>query len=342
MKDLSAMLDQMDGTDNVEEFPRLREVLEPEILRSHDPVLLWRLGQIYRHRKIWQDAERILQEAIKWGPSMPEPFRDMGLLYLNRDDIPWAEGLTRAREVLESGVRVERVSNDPSAITHTLLGRIFEWLDQPSDAEAELRKALEIDPHYEEAQYNLAMLLDESRRDEKLSLLRQSIVEDPHYFVALRDLGFEFVKAKQLTEAESYLNMALTLDPKDVSLHWYLGQLKWMQKDVASAELHFRKAVELDPGNSESHRLLGRFYQYHDRPEEANRELFSAIELEPGDGESFSTYLKFLGEFEDPDFARKLFRTAQQNSTLPQSLLRELESKLFGRADPPLFAQPEL
>jgi hypothetical protein len=37
---------------------------------------------------------------------------------------------------------------------------------QISLTEEELRKALEIDPHYEEAHYNLAMLLDDSRKEE--------------------------------------------------------------------------------------------------------------------------------------------------------------------------------
>ncbi len=329
MKNLPDMLEEMSRTDSAEEFQQLREILEPEIVRGHDPILLWRMGQVYRHRKIWQDADRILHEAIKWGPSMPEPYRDLGLLYIHRDDLPWEVSLGRARDVLEKGMRVEKISNEPSAITHALLGRVLESLSNPERAEAELRKALEIDPHYEEAQYNLAMLLDDSRRKEKLKLLEQSITEDPNYFVALRDLGFELVKAKRLTEAEDYLNRALGLDAEDVSLRWYLGQLKWMQQDIPSAELHFRKAVSLDPGNSESHRLLGRFYQYNDRIEDANRELFSAIELNPSDEGSISAYLKFLGEFEDRAFAASLYSAAKQTTLLPQQCLVELESRAF-------------
>jgi len=321
----------MDRTDGAREFRQLREALEPEILKSHDATMLWRLGQIYRQREIWQDAERMLREAIKWSPSMPEPYRDLGLLYMRRDDLPEDVSLVHAREILQQGLRADKISSDSSALTHTLLGKVLGWLDDPKGAEFELRKALAINPHYEEAQYNLAMLLDDSRKEEKFNLLRQSIAEDPDYFIALRDLGFELVKAKQLIEAEKYLSKALGLDPRDVSLRWYLGQLKWMQKDIPSAELHFRKAVELDPGNGESHKLLGRFFQYHDRAEEANRELFSAMELDPNNNDSFSAYLKFLLEFEDRGFATKLFRAARQNTTLPKQRVLELESKLSAR-----------
>lgn len=331
MKSLADRLEQMHQTENADEFRQLREVLEPEILSTHDPVLLWRLGQILRHNEIWQDAERVLNEAIKWGPSMPESYRDLGLLYIHRDDLPWEISLQRAKRVLERGIKADKISNAPSAVTHTLLGRVLESLDDRESAEAELRRALEIDPHYEEAQYNLAMLLDDSRKEEKLNLLRQSVSEDPHYFVALRDLGFELVKSDKLTDAERYLNEALHLDPSDVPLRWYLGQLKWMQKDIQSAESHFRKAVELDPGNGQSHRLLGRFYQYHDRDVEANRELFSAIELDPSNEDSFSAYVKFLGEFEDRDLAASLYSTVKRSTLLPKERLIELGNRLLSR-----------
>lgn len=331
MKNLQDMLEEMSHLNDADEFHQLREALEPEIERSHDSILLWRLGQIYRQRKMWQEAEKFLHEAIKWGPSMPEPYRDLGLLYLHRDDLPWDVSLGRAKEIQEKGLRVEKIGNDRSPVTRTLLGRVLESLDDAKNAETQLRMALEIDPHYEEAQYNLAMLLDDSRKDEKLALLRQSVAEDPDYFIAHRDLGFELIKAKQLAEAEAYLNRALELDPSDVPLHWYLGQLKWTQDDIPSAEAYFRRAVELDPGIAKSHELLGRLYQYHDRVEEANRELFSAIELDPNDDDTLAAYLKFLGEFEDRDIAANLYLAAKQNTLLPQKRLLELESKLLAR-----------
>lgn len=331
MKNLSDMLEAMSRTDDVDEFGQLREVLEPEILKIHDSVLLWRLGQIYRQRQMWPDSERVLRESVKWVPSAPEPYRDLGLLYMRRDDLSEEVSLTQAREMLEKGLNVEKINNDLSAVTHTLLASVLEWSNEPKRAEEELRKALEIDPHYEEAQYNLAMLLDDSRKEEKLRLLRQSIAEDPDYFVALRDLGLELVKDKQLAEAEGCLSKALGLDASDVSLRWYLGQLKWMQHDPPSAELHFRKAVELDPGIGKSRELLGRFLQHTDRVEEANRELFSAIELDPNNEDSFSAYVKFLGEFEDRDFAASLYSAAKQNTLVPQQRLVELESRLLAQ-----------
>jgi tetratricopeptide (TPR) repeat protein len=329
------MLEELSRTENADEFRQGREALEPEILKTHDAVLLWRLGQIYRQRQMWPDSERVLRESVKWGPSAPEPYRDLGLLYMRRDDLSEEISLTQALEMLEKGLKIEKINNDLSAVTHTLLASVLEWSNEPKRAEEELRKALEIDPHYEEAQYNLAMLLDDSRKEEKLRLLRQSIAEDPDYFVALRDLGFELVKDKQLAGAEGYLNKALGLDASDVSLRWYLGQLKWMQHDLPSAELHFRTAVELDPCIGKSRELLGRFLQHTDRVEEANRELFSAIELDPNNEDSFSAYVKFLGEFEDRDFATGLYTAAKKNTLVPQQRLVELERRLLAQERKP-------
>jgi hypothetical protein len=41
MKNLPDMLERMAGTEDEDSFREMREVLEPEILQSHDPVLLW-------------------------------------------------------------------------------------------------------------------------------------------------------------------------------------------------------------------------------------------------------------------------------------------------------------
>lgn len=327
MISLSEQLDQISRTDDFDSFDRQRQIVEPKILDSHDSVLLWRLGQIYRQRQLWSDAEKLLLEAIKWEPSLPEPYRDLGLLYMRREDLPWRTSLGLAKNFLLDGIKAETISNDHSAVTHTLLGAILESLGETEDAEAELRKALKIDPHYEEAQYNLAMLLGDAHAEEKLDLLRQSIVEDPEYFVALRDLGFELLKRKQFTEAECCLSKSLSLDQADVALRWYLGQLKWMQGDILSAESHFKKAVELNPGLSKSHELLGRLYQHCDRPSEANQELFAAIELDPSNEDSISAYIKFLQEFEEPELAAKMYSTAKRNALLPGRPLAELEAR---------------
>src|SRR5215470_1677999 len=119
----------MSQTTDVDQFQQLWEITEPDVLKSHDPVLLWQLGQICRRREHWQDSERILLEAIKWGPSFPEPYRDLGLVYMRREDLPEEVSLANARDFLERCVRVEKLNNDPSAVTHTLLGSVLIWSD---------------------------------------------------------------------------------------------------------------------------------------------------------------------------------------------------------------------
>ena len=61
MNKLTDMLEKLSRTENADEFRQLREVLEPEILRTHDSVLLWRFGQVYRQRQMWPDSERVLR-----------------------------------------------------------------------------------------------------------------------------------------------------------------------------------------------------------------------------------------------------------------------------------------
>jgi len=57
------------------------------------------------------------------------------------------------------------------------------------EAEAAYRRAIRIDSKYEEAYYNLAVLVGKDRPSEAKALLRRAIELDPDYGAAHRELG---------------------------------------------------------------------------------------------------------------------------------------------------------
>jgi tetratricopeptide (TPR) repeat protein len=333
MDSLQKFLDQLEGAADVE-FPKMRGSVEPQILQSQNAALICQLGAIYRERKLWSEAEEVLQKAARLEPSLPNPHRSLGLLFIHRDDLAWEESLERAKRSLETAVRLEKLSLEPSAATHTLLGRVHLSLGDRSRAESEFRVALSIDPHYTEATYNLAMTLGqllEPPIDEIVNLLKQSITEDPHYFPALRDLGWQLRDA-DLKEAEHYLSRALQEAQDDVLVHIYWARLKF-KSDPAVAEEHYKRAIQLDPGDCELHRLLGLFYQHHGRDRDANRELFLAVESDPKDPSAINAYVGFLRELGDRDAARNLFQSVTSGSLLPASVIGDISEKAFGSGD---------
>jgi Flp pilus assembly protein TadD len=215
-----------------------------------------------------------------------------------------------------------------------LLGRVYLSLGDRSPAESEFRAALCIDPHYTEAKYNLATALSQlpaPRVDEIVTLLKESITEDPHYFVALRDLGWRLRHAN-LKEAEYYLSRALQEAQDDVLVHIYYARLKF-NNEPALAEEHYKKAIQLDPGDGELHRLLGLFYKHHRRDRDANRELFLAVESDPTNQSSIAAYVGFLRDLEDKEAARNLYLSVRSSSLLPASVIGDISDKAFGSAN---------
>jgi tetratricopeptide (TPR) repeat protein len=315
-----------------EEFEQIRCAVEPKILMSRDVSLLGQLGTLLRERKLWQDSETVLRKAIHIYPSLPSLHQQLALLFFHRDDIEPKDSYERSREELEITIKLEEADNESSSATHTLLGKTYELLEDYENARAEYQRALEIDPHYSEARYNLAILMrdfiEPSQRERILALLMQCADEDPEDFPTLRDLGWQLLLSGQLDEAENYLQKALVLDDNDVSLHVYLGQLKWTQKDLIAAEMQFQRAVTIDPTIPFSHRLLGRFYSSNGRINDANRELFAAIELDPDDLNSVAAYRQFLEEVGERDLAAQIYSSARSNSILPISTLQELDHSL--------------
>jgi len=329
MDSLQGLLDQLESATGSAEFSEARLLAEPQILASRDAGLISQLGMIYRERRLWSEAEDVLRKAARLEPSLPTPHRSLGLLFIHRDDLAWEQSLECAKESLETAARLEKKANEPSAATHTLLGRVYLSLGERSDAEAEFRMALRIDPRYTEAKYNLATTLGQLSvpgNDEIISLLKQSIEEDPHYFAALRDLGWN-LRFSNVLEAEYYLSRALQEAQDDVLVHIYYARLKF-DTEPAIAEQQYKKAIELDPGDSELHQLLGLLYSHSGRNDEANRELFSALELDPDNEKLFAGYLDFLNKIKDRTYRAKLYQSAKRNSLLAPEMLQELDKSV--------------
>ena len=88
----------------------------------------------------------------------------------------------------------------------------------PHDAERSFRKALELDPNYEEAMFNLAMCLEDMKRPghtESIALLRRAIEIDPVYMDAIRELGRLLWSRGDAQEGERLLRRSLELCPHD-------------------------------------------------------------------------------------------------------------------------------
>jgi Flp pilus assembly protein TadD len=117
------------------------------------------------------EAERLLRRSLQIKPDNPTAWLNLGILYLERDE--------PMRSLAAIAQAVVHAPDDPVARNYlgVAAGR-NRWFDA---AEAELRRAIELQPDYADAHFNLAVFCLE-RNPPAVELARR------HYQKA-RDLG---------------------------------------------------------------------------------------------------------------------------------------------------------
>jgi tetratricopeptide (TPR) repeat protein len=268
---ISQMIERLELAQRNEEFAKQRESLEEVVLRSRDVGLICQLGAVYRKRELWQDAENVLREARRLEPSQPEPYRSLGLVFFNRDDLPSEQSLRLAREAFSESIRLEALVNERLPATHSLLGSTYLSLGERQLAEREFQMALKLDPSYEEAYFNLALLKVEQDEGEAARLLEKAIEFDPKYTEAHQQLGILRQKVGNTLAAEYHFRRCLELDPQDYWSCLYLANALAVQGRASEAEQIYQAAIGLQPQNSAGLEFFANFLQSLSRTEEAEQ-----------------------------------------------------------------------
>ena len=159
--------------------------------------------------------------------------------------------LTRAGEI------------DPnSPQMHLLTGDVFRQKRRWSEAEAEYRKALAIDPASRGARLSLAIVLfTELKTDEALAIAKSLLAETPDDPEANLLAGEILVQGHQYDEAEQYLTRCQNLDPDMMPrLHVLLGQVYAATNRIPAAISEYKQGLASD-GDGSIHYQLARLYE---------------------------------------------------------------------------------
>ena len=282
-----ATSDLIDKAEQLEEaglFTEAARIWRQVVTRRPDPISLCRLGSLLLEIGDWPEGERAFWAATDLDKNLPEPYEGLGLLYLEVGDNKAAQDQFKRSLEIEANAR-----------RFTLLGVAQMRLDLIEVARESFGQAIDLDPSYEEASYNLAL----THRDDDLAkagrLFEKALELDPQYASAHRELGWVFRKLDERDKAEFHLLRAIALDASDGWAYIYLGNLLWGNLDLSSAERFFLKATEVWPDDSTPYWCLAIFYEYTDRAREADLFYEQAVRLNPDDPQAnlrFGLYLK--------------------------------------------------
>lgn len=187
---------------------------------TNRPDYLCRLGLMAERLGRWADAERAFHDALNINKAFWLAMTALGSLLLRRGDGDPSEHAKTAKTWFERAIAVA-----PSPISLSLLGRAHDRLGEREDAKKAFRKAIELDESYEEAYFNLGLLLaDDGKSEEAERLLRKATQLDPNYHQAHGRLGILLQQLGRYSEAEAELTRAIEIEPTDAIAKHYLDR----------------------------------------------------------------------------------------------------------------------
>jgi tetratricopeptide (TPR) repeat protein len=281
------------------------------------------------------------------GPSVPPP-DTAELKRVAREKL--AEG--KAAEALYDLKRAE-TSTDPQI--HRLLADAYDRLGRGSDAEAERRKASDLDrnvvtatplpgtapaaaPAAAGAGVSLAPLLESAEASLKKGDFRNAQViasrgldVDPKSSEAHRIIADASFALGREADAEREYSAAITLDPGNARAELGLAQLAEMQRKWNTAASHYRRAGELNGRSVPAALGLGRTMEELKEKTSARIAFGRAVETDPTDAVARNDYGVFLARSDENDQAieqlSEAVRLSRENAVYHENLGRAYRKK---------------
>jgi len=216
---------------------------------------LYLKGRYYWTQRTPADLNKAVDyftQAIVRDPSYAQPYVGLADCYnLLREfaAMPSDEAFTRALAAAKKAVELD----DKSAEAHASLAfDLFYWNWDAAAAEAEFRRAIELDPHYVAAHHWYAtFLMANGRFDEAANEFEAAQKLDPASTPILADKALLLFNEGRLDEAELLLKQIETSQPKFFSTHEYLSRVYLAKRDYRRYLSEARQAALLAHDDSQ-------------------------------------------------------------------------------------------
>lgn len=162
------------------------------------------------------------------------------------------------------------------------------------EAQIEFQNALQIDPRFAEADYDLALTYRGMGNFESAyRAMSDAATLDPSNVRTQIGLADILIARRQLRQAESILTKALDADPRNGLGHAILGKEYTLSGKRPEAIQEFQKAIECDPARIENYAALAANYLAAGQGEKAERVYQQGIKANPASAQA----QLFLGEY---------------------------------------------
>jgi Flp pilus assembly protein TadD len=164
----------------------------------------------------------------------------------------------------------------PFVLGETALGQ-KKW----DEAAAELRKCLELNPHFDQAMLGLARaLIFQGKTDEARQWTRSAIQYNSENYRAWYQLGFIDARSDKRAAIADY-EKAVAIQGSFAPLRRDLGLLQFEEGNYPEAATHLSRAVELGIKEAAVYNCLGISYSRTGRLRQAVASYKQALQLDP-------------------------------------------------------------
>ncbi|MFZ0959847.1 MAG: tetratricopeptide repeat protein [Terriglobia bacterium] len=207
------------------------------------------------------------------------------------------------------------LETDPTyAEAHYNLGTLYLKQGKTDEARQHLLRALELRPEYPDALNNLGLLAAQAGEAlEAIRYFQEAIRQRPDYALALFNLGNVYRRQQRFDEAKQALERAVALTPDDPEINYGIGMLYAQLNDPDEALKYWQKALKLRPEYPEALNNLGVLYMRQGRTAQAQEEFQKAI--------------KVAADFDQPYLNLARLYMMQGEKTRAREILREWLSR---------------
>lgn len=217
------------------------------------------------------EALPLLEATRVWAPDNAELGYVLGQAYVQ------TRQPDRARATF---ARMFRVPAD-SAAAHLLAAQMMIRLEFESEAEGELKRAIDKDPRVPRAHALLGQLaLFRGRLDEAVLMTEREISLNPADGMAFSQLGDARLRQLRWDEGIAALQKSIWLNPFYSAPYILLGKAYLKKGQPATAEGMLSRAIQYDPNNRSAHYLLAQLLQQMGRAEDAKKHFAIAERLQ--------------------------------------------------------------
>jgi tetratricopeptide (TPR) repeat protein len=204
--------------------------------------------------------------------------------------------LNRAILLVAGAALLASCSSDPNTrkLKYLNSGESYFKTGKYQEAVIQFRSALEIDPRFAAAHYQLGRTYLALRNPGSAYVeLTESVTVDPSNSDAQLEFAELLIGRKQFDQAQSVAQKVLDAQPGSVRAHTILGEKHIFTRDFPKAIQEFQKVVALAPQRVENYAALGGAYSAAGRFSEAEDAYRKATETNPKSAQAHMSLSQF-------------------------------------------------